>query len=173
MPAIAPAFTPSPYILLQAVTSTAIYTMEVNNSFGRIEKFNGKPSTISLREFKATFLTMVCELEFKYGANYAEALLFKQLACYVHYEALDVYKQHSLKILGVTQILNLAYATTITTASQAALQAAITHHGTMPNNPNLVPTSVNLSLQQFIVATTNIPPTINAPAFADLVKEFF
>jgi hypothetical protein len=38
-------------------------------------------------------------------------------------------------------------------ASQATLQAAITHHGTMPNNPDLVPISVNLSPQQLIVAT--------------------
>jgi hypothetical protein len=43
----------------------------------------------------------------------------------------------------------------------------------MPNNPNLVPTSVNLSPQQFIIVTTNIPPTIDAPAFADPVGEFF
>jgi hypothetical protein len=58
-----------------------------------------------LREFKATFSTMVCELEFKYGANYTEVFAFKQLARYVHYEALDVYEQHSPRILGVTQIL--------------------------------------------------------------------
>jgi hypothetical protein len=45
-----------------------------------------------LREFKATFSTVVCELELKYGANYTEAFAFKQLACYVHYEALDVYE---------------------------------------------------------------------------------
>ncbi len=77
--------------------------------------------TISLREFKATFSTMFCELELKYGINYTEAFAFKQLARYVHYEALDVYEQHSSRILGVTQILNLAYATTITTTSQAAL----------------------------------------------------
>jgi hypothetical protein len=43
----------------------------------------------------------------------------------------------------------------------------------MPNNPNLVPISINLSPQQFIVTTTNIPPSINAPAFADPVGEFF
>jgi hypothetical protein len=43
---------------------------------------------------------MVCELELKYGANYIEAFAFKQLACYVHYETLDVYKQHSLRIFG-------------------------------------------------------------------------
>jgi hypothetical protein len=30
-----------------------------------------------LREFKATFSTMVCELEFKYGANYIETFVFK------------------------------------------------------------------------------------------------
>jgi hypothetical protein len=94
--------------------------MEVN-SFGRIEKFSERLSTIYLREFKATFSTMVCELELKYGVNYIEAFAFKQLARYVHYEALDVYEQHSPRILGVTQILNLAYATTITTTSQAAL----------------------------------------------------
>jgi hypothetical protein len=42
---------------------------------------------------------------------------------------------------------NLIYATTIATASQATLQATITHHGIVPNNPNPVPTLVNLSLQ--------------------------
>jgi len=76
--------------------------MEVSNSSGRIEKFSGRPGTISFREFKATFSTMVCELELKYGANYIEAFAFKQLAHYVHYEALDVYEQHSARILGVT-----------------------------------------------------------------------
>jgi hypothetical protein len=91
----------------------------------------------------------------------------------VHYEALDVYDQHSLRILGVTQIPNLAHAITIATASQAALQATIAHHGTMPNNPTLVPTSINLSPQQVIFITANIPPTINAPSFADPVGEFF
>jgi hypothetical protein len=95
--------------------------MEVNNSSGRIEKFSGRPGTISLREFKATFSTVVCELELKYGANYTEAFAFKQLARYVHYEALDVYEQHSPRILGVTQIPNLAYATAIAIASQVAL----------------------------------------------------
>jgi hypothetical protein len=40
-----------------------------------------------LREFKATFSTVVCELELKYGTNYTEAFAFKQLARYVHYEA--------------------------------------------------------------------------------------
>jgi len=49
-----------------------------------IEKFSRRPGTISLREFKATFSTVVCELEFKYGANYTEAFAFKQLARYVH-----------------------------------------------------------------------------------------
>ncbi len=43
----------------------------------------------------------------------------------------------------------------------------------MPNNPDPVPTSVVLSPQQLIAATANIPPTINAPTFADLVGEFF
>jgi len=43
----------------------------------------------------------------------------------------------------------------------------------MPNNRNPVPTSVNLSPQQLIAATTNIPPTIDAPTFADPVGEFF
>jgi hypothetical protein len=55
---------------------------------------------ISLREFKATFSTMVCELKLKYGTNYTKAFTFKQLACYVHYDALDVYEQHSPKILA-------------------------------------------------------------------------
>jgi hypothetical protein len=76
--------------------------MEVNSSFGKIEKFNGKPGTISLKEFKATFSTVVCELELKYGANYTEAFTFKQLSRYMHYEALHVYERHSARILGVT-----------------------------------------------------------------------
>jgi len=118
---VAPAFTPSSYIPLQAVTSTPTYTMEVNSSSGRIEKFSERRGTISLREFKATFSTVVCELELKYGANYTEAFAFKQLARYVHYKALDVYEQHSPRILGVTQILNPAYAIAIATASQATL----------------------------------------------------
>jgi hypothetical protein len=119
--------------------------MEVSSSFGRIEKFSEKLGTIYLKEFKAIFLIVVCELEFKYGANYIEVFTFKQLAHYVHYEAFDVYEQHSLRILNVTQIPNPAYATAIATASQDALQATIAHHGTVPNNPDLVPTLVNLS----------------------------
>jgi hypothetical protein len=95
----------------------------------------------------------------------------KQLARYVHYEALDVYKQHSLKILGITQIPNLV--TVIATALQASLQITIAHHGTVPNNPNAIPTSVSLSLQQFVATTTNIPPTIDVPTFADPVGGFF
>jgi hypothetical protein len=126
-----------------------------------------------LKEFKATFSILVCELELKYGVNYTKVFAFKQLAHYVHYEALDVYKQHFLKILGVTQIPNLAYATSITTAFQAALQATIAHHGTMPNNLDPIRTSVNLSSQQLIIVTANIPPTIDALAFVDPVGEFF
>jgi hypothetical protein len=111
---------------------------------------------------QGTFSTVVWELEVKYGINYTEVFSFKQLACYVHYEALDIYEQHSLRILGVIQIPNPAYAIAITTASQATLQIAITHHGTVPNNPNSVPISVNLSLQQLIVATVNIfPPSMH------------
>jgi hypothetical protein len=75
--------------------------MEVRRSYGRIEKFNGSTGTISLKEFKATFSTVVCELELKYGANYTEAFAFKQLAHYVHYEALNVYEQHSSMILSI------------------------------------------------------------------------
>jgi hypothetical protein len=147
--------------------------MEVSNSFGRIKKFSRRPGTISLREFKATFSTMVCELELKCGANYTEVFALKQLARYVHYEALDVYEQHSARILGVTQIPNPTYAIAIAIASQAALQATIAHHGTMPNNLDPVPTSINLSPQQLIVAITNIPPTTDAPTFTDAMGEFF
>jgi hypothetical protein len=43
---------------------------------------------------------VVCELELKYGVNYTEVFVFKQLARYVHYEALDVYKQHSFEDFG-------------------------------------------------------------------------
>jgi hypothetical protein len=116
---------------------------------------------------------MVCELELKYGVNYTEAFAFKQLARYVYYEALDVYEQHSPRILCITQIPNLAFAIAIATASQTTLQTAIAHHGIVPHNPNPVPTLINLSPQQLVVATANIPPTINAPAFVDLVGEFF
>jgi len=59
------------------MTSTPIDTMEVSSSSPRIEKLNGKPGTISLKEFKATFSTMVCELEFKYGVNYTKVFTFK------------------------------------------------------------------------------------------------
>jgi hypothetical protein len=72
-----PTFTPSSYIALQVITFTPIYTMEVNTSSGRIEKFRERLGTISLREFKATFSIMVCELELKYGTNYIEAFAFK------------------------------------------------------------------------------------------------
>jgi hypothetical protein len=51
--------------------------MEVNSSSRRIEKFNGRSGTISLKEFKATFSTMVYELELKYGVNYIEVFTFK------------------------------------------------------------------------------------------------
>ncbi len=84
-------------------------------------KFSGRLGTISLKEFKVTFSTMVFELELKYDANYIEVFAFKQLAHYVHYETLDVYEQHSPRILGITQIPNPTYATAITTASQVAL----------------------------------------------------
>jgi len=43
----------------------------------------------------------------------------------------------------------------------------------VPNNLDSVPISINLSLQQFIVATANIPPTIDAPVFANPMGEFF
>jgi hypothetical protein len=43
----------------------------------------------------------------------------------------------------------------------------------MPNNPDPVPISVNLSPQQLIVVTVNILPTINTPTFVDPVWEFF
>ncbi len=43
----------------------------------------------------------------------------------------------------------------------------------MPNNLDPVPTLVNISPQQLIVAVTNIPPTIDAQAFIDLVGECF
>jgi hypothetical protein len=44
--------------------------MEVNSSSRGIEKFSGRLSIISLREFKATFSIVVCELKLKYGVNY-------------------------------------------------------------------------------------------------------
>jgi hypothetical protein len=43
----------------------------------------------------------------------------------------------------------------------------------MPNNPNSIPTSINHYPQQLIIATTNIPPTIDAPTFVDPMGKFF
>jgi hypothetical protein len=90
MPTVAPTFTPSPYIPLQAMTSTPIYIMEVSSSSWTIEKFSRRPGTISLKEFREIFSTVVCGLEFKYGVNYTKAFAFQQLVRYMHYEALDV-----------------------------------------------------------------------------------
>jgi len=39
----------------------------------------------------------------------------------------------------------------------------------MPNNPDPIATSVNISFQKLIVVIANNPPTIDAPAFADLM----
>jgi hypothetical protein len=86
---------------------------------------------------------------------------------------LDVYEQHSLRILGIIKIPNPAYATAIATTFQAALQATIAHHGIVPSNPDPIFISVNLSFQQLIIATANNPPTINAPTFADPVGNSF
>jgi hypothetical protein len=40
-----------------------------------------------LKEFKATFSTVVCELEFKYGTNYIKAFAFKNspIMCTMRY----------------------------------------------------------------------------------------
>jgi hypothetical protein len=43
----------------------------------------------------------------------------------------------------------------------------------MPINPDHVPTLVNLSPQLFIIVIVNIPPTIDAPTFANPLAEFF
>jgi hypothetical protein len=43
----------------------------------------------------------------------------------------------------------------------------------MPNNPDPVPTSINLSPQQLIATIANIPPTTNAPTFVNPVAKFF
>jgi hypothetical protein len=75
--------------------------------------------------------------------------------------------------LGIIQIPNLAYAIAIATASQATLHIAIAHHGTVPNNPDPVPISLNFFPQQLSTSTTNIPSTIDAPAFVNPMGEFF
>jgi hypothetical protein len=43
----------------------------------------------------------------------------------------------------------------------------------VPNNPDPILTSINLSPQQLILAIANIPPTINALVFANHVGLFF
>jgi len=146
--------------------------MEASSSSGRIKKFNERPSTISLREFKATFSTVVCELELKYGANYwSICIQITSPLCALW--SIGCLQATFSKDVGFIQTPNLAYAATITIASQGTLQPTIAHHGTVPNNPNLIATSVNISLQQFIATTANNLPTIDAPAFADPVGEFF
>jgi hypothetical protein len=104
---------------------------------------------------------MVYELELKYGTNYTEVFTFKQLACYVHYEALNVYEQYSQRILGVTRIPNLAYIIIISTTFQATLQVIIVHHGTLPNNLDLV----LISIKKFLLNNSLLlPQTFIAPS---------
>jgi hypothetical protein len=43
----------------------------------------------------------------------------------------------------------------------------------MFNNPDPVPTLINLSPQQLTVVTANIFPTIDTLTFGDLMGEFF
>ncbi len=43
----------------------------------------------------------------------------------------------------------------------------------MPNNPDSILILVNLYVQQFIIVTANILPTIDALAFANPMGEFF
>jgi hypothetical protein len=114
---------------------------------------------------------LVYELEFKYGTNYIEAFVFKQLARNVHYEALDVYKQHFPRILGVTQIPNLAYATTIATTFQAHYKLPLHIMGLCLSKSSTYFSILFFS--QLIVITTNIPPTIDVLTFANPVGEFF
>jgi hypothetical protein len=68
-------------------------------------------------------------------------------------------------------LLLLLFSTLVLQLQQE--QATIAHHGIVPNNPNMVPTSLNLSPQQFITTTANIPPTVDAPTFANPMGEFF
>jgi hypothetical protein len=62
--------------------------------------------------------------------------------------------------LGVTQIPNPAYATTITIASQAALQVAIAHNWIVPNNLDMVPTSIETYFfnKSLLLLQTFLPP---------------
>ena len=91
--------------------------MEGNGSSGRIEKFSKRPSTIILREFKAAFMTVVYELELKYGNNFTNAFVFKQMACYVHHQALDVYEQYTSQMLQITQVDDPTYVVAIANAT--------------------------------------------------------
>jgi hypothetical protein len=43
----------------------------------------------------------------------------------------------------------------------------------VPNNPDPVAILINLSPEQFIAATANIYPTIDAPNFFNPMGEFF
>jgi len=45
------------YILLQVATSTPIYTMEVNSSSGKIEKFRRRLGTIFFEGVQGNFLS--------------------------------------------------------------------------------------------------------------------
>jgi hypothetical protein len=43
----------------------------------------------------------------------------------------------------------------------------------VPNNPDPIPISINLSLQQLIIVIANIFPNINAPTLVNPMGEFF
>jgi len=80
----------------------------------------------------------------------------------VHYEELDVYEQHFLRILGVIRTPNPDYATAIITTSQAALRSAITHHVIVPNNPDSIPTSITFLLNNsLLLLQTFLPPSMH------------
>ncbi|CAM6088514.1 unnamed protein product [Calypogeia fissa] len=113
--------------VLQQATSPA-YSMEGSGSSSKIEKFSGRPGTVTLREFKATFYTIVYELELKFKQDFTNAFAFKQLARYVHHEALDVYQQYSPQLLSTLQVPNPAYAAAIAGAQSTTLQATIAAH---------------------------------------------
>jgi hypothetical protein len=75
--------------------------MEVRSCSGNIEKFSERPRTKQLSKlwFVNWNLSMVLIITKRSHLNNL-----------VHYEGLDVYEQHSSRILGVTQTPNLGYA---------------------------------------------------------------
>jgi hypothetical protein len=120
---------------------------------------------VCLSIFGGGVVTYVCLVSFYIfnGVVETESLITFQLHLYIFL---------SLGIICILRKKNVRFFK-LFPSTWKGREAASAHHVIMPNNPDPIHISVNLSPQQFIVTTVNIPTTIDAPNFADLVGEFF